>query len=552
MFTHRYFFLFFLFSQFYLPWSLFSLSVADLSLEEKVGQVLMVHFHGAEANEEAQSLIQDLHVGGIIYYSWANELSNPSQIQSLSQGLQRLAQRTPHAIPLLIATDQEGGRVSRLKQGFTVFPGNYALGQTGEWQWGEESAWMMGQELKAVGISLNLAPSVDVYTQPANPVIGIRAFSSDPKLVARWGSYTLQGYKRAGVIATLKHFPGHGDVQVDSHEALPIVAKKREELEQVELYPFRSLASQADAILTAHLLVPALDAQHCVTFSKKIVTDLLRNDFHFQGIIMTDSLAMEGALKQYPSIEEVVLKSFEAGHDIILLGGKQLLASQSGLEFTLEDVKRVHRYLVSAVRQGQLSEQRLNESVGRILVLKEKYRLFDFAPLTPALLKANVLTVAHCTLAKNIAQRAMRVEKGQPLIPQSIVSSSVCIIAPDCLRDEITQTSWNSLGSQAQIFYFEGLNPGPEIIQKIQLAAEKSQKCIYFAYNAWQFAGQQDLFKTLKKGSSFTVAIATRDPLDVQALDAADIVLCTFSPVAYSLQAAFDILTAKNGISKSQ
>jgi beta-N-acetylhexosaminidase len=284
---------------FWLSSFLLGLSVAELSLEERVGQILLVQFYGREANEEAKCLIQDLHVGGIIYYNWANELSSSKQVQELSQGLQLLAQETPHAIPLLIAIDQEGGRINRLKQDFTVFPGNYALGQTGEWQWGEESAWMIGQELKAVGISLNLAPVIDVYTHPANPVIGIRAFSSDPVAVARWGSYVMRGYKRAGIVAALKHFPGHGDVQVDSHEALPIVTKKREGLEQVELYPFRFLAPQVDAVMTAHLLVPELDAEQCVTFSKKIVSDLLRQDLGFQGMIITDSLAMEGVLSQY-------------------------------------------------------------------------------------------------------------------------------------------------------------------------------------------------------------------------------------------------------------
>ena len=413
----------------------------------------MVHFHGHEANEEARRLIQEVHVGGIIYYHWANDLNHPFQVQKLSQGLQLLAQAASHAIPVLIAIDQEGGRVCRLKQGFTVFPGNYALGQTREWEWGEESAWMMGQELQAVGISLNLAPVIDVCTQPANPVIGIRAFSSEPIDVARWGSCAIRGYKRAGIIAALKHFPGHGDVKIDSHEALPIVDKKREVLEQVELYPFRLLASEADAVMTGHLLIPALDTQ-CVTFSKKIVSDLLRKSFNFQGVIMTDSLAMEGVLSQCSSLEEVVLKSLEAGHDLILLGGKQLLASQSGLEITADDVSRVHRFLVDAVRQGHLSEQRLNESVARILALKQKYGLFNFASPSPAILKTQVGTDAHRILAQTIARHALRLVQGNNLLPLTI-ESSLLIVAPDCLRDELVQTAWHTLAldlSNASVF----------------------------------------------------------------------------------------------------
>lgn len=535
-----------LFLHFCYSLSLFSLSLSDLSLEEKVGQLLMVHFHGQEANDEAKCLIQEVHVGGVIYYNWANGLSHPEQVQNLSQGLQQLAQKTPHAIPLLIAIDQEGGRVSRLKQGFTVFPGNYALGQTGEWQRGEDSARIMGEELKAVGISLNLALVVDVYTQPANPVIGIRAFSSDPLLVARWGEYAIQGYRKAGVIAALKHFPGHGDVQVDSHEILPIVDKKREWLEQVELYPFRLLAPQADVILTAHLLVPALDAQCCVTFSKKIISGLLRKDLDFRGVIMTDSLAMEGVLSQCSSLEEAVLRSLEAGHDMILLGGKQLLASQNGLEFTVKDIKRVHCFLINAIRQGVLSEQRVNESVARILALKQKYGLFDFAPLIPALLKSQVGLDAHRALAQHIARRALCLVQGQNLVPISFDSSSFLVVAPDCLRDEMAQTDWHSLGSQIQAFYFTGLNPNQSTIQAIKSAAEKTKKCFYFSYNAWLHSGQQELFKQLQEASSCIIAIVVCDPLDADYLNSANGVLCTFSPVACSLQAAFDYWIGKS------
>jgi beta-N-acetylhexosaminidase len=532
--------------------SLFGLSLSDLSLEEKVGQLLMVHFHGQEANEEAKRLIQEVHVGGIIYYNWANELSHPQQVQTLSRGLQQLAQKTPHAIPLLIAIDQEGGCISRLKQGFTVFPGNYALGQTREWQWGEESCWMMGRELKAVGISLNLAPVVDVYTQPANPVIGIRAFSSDPTRVARWGSYAIQGYKKAGVIAALKHFPGHGDVQVDSHEALPVVDKKREVLEQVELYPFRLLASQADVILTAHLLIPALDAQYCTTFSKKIISDILRKELNFHGVIMTDSLAMRGVLSQCSSLEEAVLKSLEAGHDMILLGGKQLLytprsrrgiAAQNGSEFTVADIQRIHRFLIDAIRQGQLSEQRINESVARILALKQKFGLFDFAPLTPALLKSHVHTEAHCALAQRIARQALRLVQGKNLSSISFDASSLLVVAPDCLRDEMTQTAWHLPESQVQIFYFRDLNPNQATIQAITSAAEKAKKCFYLSYNAWQYSGQRELFQQLQKTSPSVMAIVVGNPLDVDYLNSINGLLCTFSPVACSLQAAFDYLT---------
>jgi beta-N-acetylhexosaminidase len=314
----------------------FSLSIfyQTMSLEEKVGQLLMVHFHGEFANEDARSLIQDAKVGGIIYYNWSNGLSSPEQVQALSAGLQKLARESRASIPLFIAVDQEGGVVARLNNGFTVFPGNKALGMTGDPNLAEASALAMGQELQAVGVNMNFAPVVDVNINPRNPVIGIRSFSDNPETVVAFGKRALQGYNRAQIIATLKYFPGHGDVEVDSHEDLPIVNKPIEELEQVELLPFARLASSADTIMTAHILVPALDAENCSTLSEKTLS-YLKTTLGFQGVIITDSLVMEGVLKKCRTVDEAAIQALNAGCDILLLGGKQLVGGHTNLELSV-------------------------------------------------------------------------------------------------------------------------------------------------------------------------------------------------------------------------
>ncbi|MFS8563271.1 MAG: hypothetical protein LVR00_02645 [Rhabdochlamydiaceae bacterium] len=219
----------------------FGLNSDTLSLEEKVGQLLMVHFQGEVANEDARVLIQDMKAGSIIYYNWSNGLTSPEQVKTLSEGLQKLAKANQTPIPLLIATDQEGGRVCRLTQGFTVFPGNKALAMTGDPTLAEEAAFVMGRELKAVGVNMNLAPVIDVNINPQNPVIGTRSFGDDPKIVAAFGKKALSGYRRAGIIATLKHFPGHGDTAIDSHEALPVVTKEIGELKRWSFFLLRNL-----------------------------------------------------------------------------------------------------------------------------------------------------------------------------------------------------------------------------------------------------------------------------------------------------------------------
>lgn len=349
--------------------------VEELSLEEKVGQLLMVNFYGEEANENAQQLIEKAFVGGIIYYNWANGLTSPLQVQRLSNGLQTLARKRPHAIPLLIAVDQEGGPVNRLVQGFTRFPGNQALGSMGDPELAKQCAYAMGQELLAVGVNMNLAPVVDIASVEKS-VMSRRAYGSTAEKVVEFGRKAIQGYAQAGIIATLKHFPGYGEAVVDPHAELPSVRKTREELNSMELVPFRTLAGQVDAIMTAHILLPLVDPHYCATLSPTIVFGILRSEIGFKGVIISDSLIMRGVSSKSENIAEVAIQAFLAGHDILLLGGK-LLHEESNNELSIQNVFEVHSKLAAAVRSGRISEERLNASVKRILALKQAYHLFD-------------------------------------------------------------------------------------------------------------------------------------------------------------------------------
>jgi len=344
----------------YSLFSFTSLAAFSMTLEEQVGQLLLPHFVGEEINEDAKRLIHEAHVGGFVYYQWTNILRGPQEVKKLSEDLQKES-----SFPLIIAVDQEGGVVARLKKGFTVFPSNAVLGQCSNKRWIQEAAYATAQELLFVGINMNLAPVVDVNCNPLNPVIGSRSFGSNPRKVAVCGKQALMGYKAGGVIPVLKHFPGHGDVTVDSHIDLPVVSKSLKELEAIELYPFRKLIPHAEVIMTAHLLLPALDPHLCATFSPKILQELLRKKLGFSGIIVSDSLAMHGALKQAGSLEKAALDAFLAGCDLLMLSGQKDIG-------TAEDVLRVHRYLVAAVKEGVISQERLNASLQRIFALKEK------------------------------------------------------------------------------------------------------------------------------------------------------------------------------------
>lgn len=345
-------------------------SVTEMTLEEKVGQLLMVHFNGEVANEDARELVQETKVGGIIYYNWSNGLHNPDQVRGLSSGLQLLTEKNPNPIPLLIALDQEGGRVSRLKEGFTQIPGNKTIGDTRNPQIAKDVALIIGQELASVGVNMNLAPVVDVNSNPSNPVIGTRSFSDRAETVVAFGEKALMGYKEARIISTLKHYPGHGDVDVDSHKDLPVIHKSKEELERLELIPFAKLAPFADAIMTAHVLVPALDPENCSTLSQKTL-NYLREVIGFEGVIVSDSLVMEGVLKKCGSVDEAAIQALKAGCDLLILGGKLLVENRSN-ELTVSDVRRIHRAIMKAVETGQVSEKRVDEALGKILKMKKR------------------------------------------------------------------------------------------------------------------------------------------------------------------------------------
>ena len=322
---------------------LFTLFFLTASLAEKVGQLMIVNLVGEEVNEEARYLILDLHVGGIIYTDWANGLHGPEQVRKLSEGLQALS-----PTPLLIAVDQEGGKVARLKNGFTKFSGNSSI-QTA--QEALERGRIMGRELKSVGINLNFAPVVDILTDPQSP-IGTRSFGDDPERVFMFASVMLDGFHESGLLGTLKHFPGLGGVKVDSHLRLPVMDKVGQ-----GMVPFFVLKGKADAIMTAHIRIPELDPDHCATLSPKVLKLLEPYD----GVIISDSLLMLGVIEEAGSVEEAAIQALNAGCDLLLIA-----------DDVPYDMGKVHAALVAAVESGRISRERVDAALAKRVKLLDK------------------------------------------------------------------------------------------------------------------------------------------------------------------------------------
>ena len=367
--------------------------IAEMTIEEKVGQLIMVGFEGTQANETIEAYIRERFVGGVVLFS--RNIESPRQTAELTNQLQRLAGVTARQIPLFIGIDQEGGWVIRLKDGATVLPGNMALGATNSTALAEVAGEITAVELAAVGVNLNFAPVMDVNNNPDNPVIGRRSFGESPELVSRLGVPYIRGLQRKGVLATAKHFPGHGDTTVDSHFDLPTVNHDRERIHALELQPFRA-AIDADvaAIMTAHIVYPAFDPDRPATLSPIILTNLLRKELGFDGLLITDDMEMKAIDDRYRSGEAAVM-AVEAGADIVMV----LWTPPKQIE--------VFDALLSAVKSGRISEARLDQSVRRIL--KSKEAAFDKRFVDVEAVERTVGGEAHKRLAQTIASRAITV-----------------------------------------------------------------------------------------------------------------------------------------------
>ena len=287
------------------------------NLTTDIGQLLVVGFDGATSTAPdsiAESLAEE-RIGGVILFG--RNIGDVDQIVELTAHIHDAAAEAD--APPFVAVDQEGGRVMRIRDPLTPLPTARALGAAADMRDVVRVAEVQAKELCALGFNLNFAPVLDVDTNPDNPVIGDRAFCDDPKKVARCGAGVLLGHHRAGVIPCGKHFPGHGDTDRDSHKELPRIDHDRERLEQIELYPFqRAVAADIPMLMTAHIEVPALDDEHPATLSRPIITDLLRRDFGYDGVVITDCLEMSAVADRY-DITEMVELGIRAGVDIFLI-----------------------------------------------------------------------------------------------------------------------------------------------------------------------------------------------------------------------------------------
>lgn len=368
-------------------------------------------------NNEIREMISKDHFGGILLN--VENCEDPEQLLKLTSEIQE-ANLENGGIPLLIAIDQEGGNVANLSFG-TFGTGNMALAASGNPNNARDMAYIFGEELKLSGIHIDYAPVVDVNNNPANPIIGIRAFSDNPETVAIYGKAYMQGLHDAGIIATLKHFPGHGNTNIDSHTGFPRIVLTYDELKRNELIPFQAcIVAGADMIMTAHIQYPQIEKETYIststgepvylpaTMSRRILTDILRGDMGFEGVIATDALEMAAVSENF-GLEDTILYCINAGNDMIL----PPTVKDVGL---LELTQTMLDMAVKLVMEGKIEEKRINESVKRILKLKKKYGLLDkteFSVTNEQIQKAkdNIRSKEHLEKERAIAEEALTLLK---------------------------------------------------------------------------------------------------------------------------------------------
>src|SRR5688572_8182921 len=502
--------------------------LASMDTDQKIGQLMLIGFDGTAVDSELRRMITDYHIGGVILF--ARNVQSPEQVAHLTNELQNIALESAHP-GLFIAVDQEGGRVARLTEdiGFTEFPSAMALTATGDPANAHRMASAMAAEMRAVGINVDFAPNLDVNNNPSNPVIGIRSFGSDPARVSEYGIAFAQGLQENGVLAFGKHFPGHGDTNVDSHVDLPLVPHDRARLDEVELLPFRA-AVQSDfaGIMSAHVTFPAIDPNPGMpaTLSRPVLTSLLRDELGFNGLIATDSLEM-GALAEngYPPPIGAPL-AFAAGADLLLFNRDHAMH------------KLVFANLVRAFKEGKVSQEQLDSSVRRILEAKQKFGILSPALVAdPAKAGESTVTAEHHALALELARKAITLLKDD---------ASLLPLKPDELLLVIETPAAKGLGFLLGARTLETKNdPDANAIAAVLNMVPDGCKTIVATTDAKLYPGQVKLVTELLAKTPNIILVSVRTPYDSSVLPSVSTVLAAYGNNRPALQAIADVLMGK-------
>jgi beta-N-acetylhexosaminidase len=502
--------------------------ISKMTLEQKVGQLLVIGFMGPKLTPELREMIEQYHVGSVILFSLNQNIESPQQIAQLDHDLQTAALNSGHP-GLFICIDQEGGRVTRLfeNRGFTEFPSAMAIGATGKPENAERIARAIATEMKTLGLNVNFAPVLDVNNNAVNPIIGTRSFSSDPNIVAKFGVAFLKGLQSEGVLAFGKHFPGHGDTGTDSHIALPTVPHNRERLAAIEFVPFKAaMQNDVAGVMTAHVTFPAIDPTEklAATLSPKILNGLLRDEMKYDGLLVTDSLEM-GAIGEsgYPP-PKAAATALQAGADLLLFNKG------------FDDHKKAVALIIAQVKSGEIPQARLDQAVKRILIAKQKFGVIAPAPINVGAAAARVGTAEIKSISRDVAAQSITLLRDEakllPLAnPLVVETPSLNNFSKMVNGTPITVSLAPTAANIEEVRRVAALNPERPIIVGLAGATANSS--------------QIKLAQTLLDAKRKVIVVALRDPYDLMNIKSATTMIATYSSTQPSLEALANVLLGK-------
>ena len=496
-----------------------------LTLEEKIGQMLVVGFHGHEPPQHVLDWLREGRIGGVILF--ARNIDTPPQVAELTEALHDAAKH-----PILVAIDQEGGVVARLREGFTESPGAMALGAADDPRLTEEVSAVLAAEMRALGINWNLAPAIDLTHDIRNPSVGVRSLGSDPLHVRRHALAQVQGFQGAGVAATAKHFPGKANTPVDPHVMLPVIEGPLDDMWDTDLVPFRAVCDAGvAAVMITHVQFKALEPVYPSTLSPAIIRGLLRRDMGYRGLAVTDCMEMNAVTDAYGPGESAV-QAARAGANLILFS------------HTREHQEAAYDALLEAARTGRLPLEQVDYSVARINEVKERFASGGMPPLTVIRQPSHLETVERAARAGTVLLR----DKPSllPLIPEARVAviEFASSLEKECVEQGKETAFVKHLRDRKLIPEAVAMDPSTPTEGQLDHArrlTEDADTLVLATRNTHLYPAQLEAAQALLAALKPCILVCLRNPYDAGVLDAGTVLL-TLGDAAPSLEAAAEAL----------
>ncbi len=511
----------------------------DLTIRQKVGQLMMFGFEGKTPSKDIINLIASHGVGSLILFS--RNIGHKEEVKQLTEELQKIAKKAHHPSPLIIATDQENGIVRRLNEGTTEFPGSMLLGAADDEDATYQIAKATAKELNTLGLNMNLAPVLDINNNPYNPIIGVRSFGEEPAAVIKHSRAVIKGFQEEGMIAVGKHFPGHGDTDIDSHLDIPIIKHSLERINGIEFQPFiHAFEQNIDSIMLSHIYFPEIEEKEVVptSVSSKMV-HILRNQLGFTGMIMTDCMEMRAISNTVGTVEGAV-KALKAGVDMIMISHSYHLQIE-----TIEAI-------ISAIDKGEIDEKVVDEAVNRVLKLKKK--LLSRQTIEPHAVKDVIGGREHKKLARNVYEKGVTLVKNDGILPLQIKEKDkLLVILPERKIYTIVEDlnrPYDLLnyikGNHFNVITHQISNPPTASeMEEIKKMLPAFNIVIIGTINAHLIEQQTTFVKGILKVGKPVIVIAMRNPYDFGGFPEVNAYLATYEHTEAAIKVAVDIIFGK-------